>query len=380
MTTKVFTRNDIATVEPLWRELEKQFASVSITCRWDLVDSWIQLYGDVIEFWFVAGFVKDKVVGITLVTKETNRPLPLPVASYHIGTNGEPYSDAAQLKHGKILVKKGHEKAFYTAVIEAIQAFKWEEIVLDDFDASVADAISEVLHDGGLRADMERNTCRFMNLQRVRKNGGNILDTLSTDTRYSIRRSIKALGNDITVEWAENEEQALDILADLVKQYDEMWQKRGKRGMFASQRFSKFQHKIITKLFKTGSILLCRVTSKTYGTLGSIYMLVDNGIAYGYQMGLKDFSDIDIKTINKKRLRVGFTVHALCMQEALDRGLDGYNFGVGEYDYKNELTNDVSEVVSISVKRGFKPAVRDFLVNLYLKSDFGQKLKSLLNI
>ena len=387
MEISILTKHDLEAAEQIWLALEKELHPTSITCRWDLIETWLELYGDVVDYWFIVGSVEDEAAGIMLITKETHRSLPLPVAAYHMGTNGEPFSDAVQIKNGKILVKKGLEKEFYAGILEAITTFKWEEIVLDDFDAEVADGFVAAFRlssahgkPGAVKIAIERNECQFMNLAKIRKEGISVLDAFSNDTRYSIRRSIKALGNDISVEWAEDDVQAQDILDELITLYNQNWHKRGKRGMFASERFTRFQYGIIKELFDTGSLLLCRVKSKEYGTLGCIYMLVDDGVAYGYQIGLLDFTDIDLKTINKKRLRVGFIVHALCMQESLDRGIDAYNFGVGDYGYKHELTNEVSKVVSVSIKRGLKPSLRDSIVKLYLKSEVIQKIKAMIRL
>ena len=141
----LLTKNDVEAAGRIWCALEKEVHPTSVTCRWDFVSTWLELYGDVVEYWFAVGTVEDEVIGMTLITKETHRPLPLSVAAYHIGTNGEPFSDAVQVKHGKILVKKIYEREFYAGVLEAINTFKWEEIVLDDVDAGVADGFVGVL-------------------------------------------------------------------------------------------------------------------------------------------------------------------------------------------------------------------------------------------
>src|SRR4051794_24238527 len=93
----ILTKHDVEGAGQIWTALENEVNPTSITCRWDLIETWLELYADVVDYWFAVGSVNDDVVGITLVTKETHRLLPLPVAAYHLGTNGEPFSDAVQI-------------------------------------------------------------------------------------------------------------------------------------------------------------------------------------------------------------------------------------------------------------------------------------------
>lgn len=359
-------KEDISIIASLWQSLESQIVEPGLTSTWDWVKTWIDHYGDVVEYWFVIGMQDNKPYGVTIITKETHRKLPLPVSAYHIGTAGEPYKERVQMLNNRLLVKAEMKQEFIAAIIETIQSLKWEEIMFDEYNAADAVDILPFFEKQNIQTFVERQLCRQFDFTSIDKNA-DIVESLGCDTKYSLRRSLKVFNNEVVLETAETAEQALDILDELIILYQKTWQKRGRAGMFASQRFSNFHKTIIRKLFQQKKVLLFRVKNKTYGTLGCVYMLVDNGIAYGCQLGLNDFADITFETINKKRLRTGFIVHTTCMQECMRRGLHAYNFGLGDYPYKRELTNSECEMVTISVRQGIKPLMRDGLIELYAR-------------
>ncbi len=367
-------KEDVENVGKTWRKLEKQFKEVSITCKWDWVKTWLDIYGDQVDYWFFVGMVDGKAKGIIMVTRETHRPLPLPVKAFHIGTHGEPYSDRVRMVHNTVLVLNKYKEQFFSAFLDRFnELFTWEELVLDDFNSEGGALFEKLLTQRKYDLTVEHQHCRLFDLDIPRKSKTSIMENLGKETRHSIRRSMKALG-DLTVEWAETSDQAHNILDELIALYQRHWTARDKKGMFASERFTRFQKKIIAKTFHTGSVILFRVSSKQYGTIGCLYLIVDKGIGYGYQCAFNDFEGVEIAGINKKRLRPGFVVHELCIEECLQRGIIAYNFSVGEYPYKKELTNADSEIITIAARHSIKPLLRDNIMNLYLKMDDSKQL------
>ncbi len=359
----------------IWQKLENNLGVKNISNSVEWLKNWIAIYGDTVSYRFVVGVCQGQPVGITIITEEKMRPLPLPVRAFHIGTSGEPFSDALQMIRNTILVHEQYRKEFMKAITEAINVeSKWEEMVLHEYEEKTAEDFIDVVESENLKYSVRREACRFFDFTAINKTQDSFLSNFSRETRYTIRRSIRALESDISIEWAENTEQAFDILDELIELYNKKWQAHGKKGMFASSRFLAFQKEIIRSSFHKGSIILCRVKSSKYGTLGCLYMFVNNGMTVGYQIGLRDFSEIPLDTINKKRLRIGFIVHSKCMEECYKRGIRAYNFGAGEYAYKNELTNSVSYSVSISVQNSVKPKLREAIVSIYGSSLFQNTL------
>lgn len=107
-----YSGEQIETAENIWHKLERQTKNKNITNNWLWVTTWLHYFGNKVDYWFLAGFEKEKEVGIVLTTKEKYRKLPFPVASLHLGTNGEPFSDQVKMIHNKILVLKSYEEIF----------------------------------------------------------------------------------------------------------------------------------------------------------------------------------------------------------------------------------------------------------------------------
>jgi CelD/BcsL family acetyltransferase involved in cellulose biosynthesis len=201
----------------------------------------------------------------------------------------------------------------------------------------------------------------------------------SEHARYAIRRTIRGFSNKLLAEWAETEEQASDIFADLIRLHQARMQSKGKRGMFSSSRFTAFHKTLISRVFRQGTIILFRVTSPEYGTVGCLYLLVDNGEAFGYQSGFNMFENTLIPGVNTRRLKTGMVTHALCMEECLKRGIRAYNFSTGNDFYKTELSNSEKAMDWVSIRRGWKPGMRDLVIRTYLRADKSKLVRRLLS-
>lgn len=366
--TTIVEKKQIGNIEKLWKQLEQEIPNVGLSCKWEWVKAWINNYGDVVDYWFVIGYINESICGITLITKETHRPLPIPVKAYHIGTNGEPYQEMVRMVNNKILVKEEYKTYFLSSLIDAILGFfKWEEIVFDLYNEAEANILTEILSKKNIHLTTDVEPCWLFDLDEPRKYNTDVLTQYSHSTRYAIRKTLTALNNDITVEWAEQEDQALDILNELICLYEKKWQAKGTKGMFASKRFLSFQKEVIKKLLPAGNIVLFRVRNQKLGTIGCLYLFVDNGVAYGYQIGLDDFEDIQFPNINKKHFKPGFLLHYLCTEECLKRGLKAYNFSTGYYPYKKLLTNKENSVITLYIRRRIAPYMRENIMKFHYK-------------
>lgn len=383
-----FEKDQLYAVEKIWQQVELACAPVAVTNQWVWVKTWLDNFGTNMPYWFVAGVKDNTPCAVALITKEANRTLPLPVSAYHIGTYGESYKDWIHMVNNQLLAKPVVKKQFIAALIGLLQAEPgWEEISLDNF--CLPDALLFQLEAGkqqytrgyasylGCKVVMHEIACPTIDLAIVRQTTSDILSVLSYDLRYAIRRNIRALGPGLVCEWATTTKQAMAIFADLVTLHQQTWQRRGKRGMFASQRFTNFHKAIIRQLLPKEQVILFRVISPQYGTIGCLYLFVDNGVAYGYQCGFVDFTNRTIKGINAKRLKPGFVVHALCMQACLENGIAEYNFSVGERQYKQELATGSRMLATVSLRKSMKPYLRDVLLKTYAKVDYSKRMRFL---
>ncbi len=370
--------NTIEHIGLVWKTVEEQVAAPGLTSQWRWVETWLSCYKDTVDYWFLIALHADKPCAITLITKEKERKLPLPVQTYHIGTDGEAYKERIGMVNNTILASKKYKISFYKGLFEVLTSFfRWEEIVCSEFNKEESELLLPLLTNTKYTVHIEKHPTLYYDFRKYPNTP--VLENFSKDTRYKLRKSLKFF-NDLKVEWAENSAQALEIQNELIHFYNATWKKFGKRSMFDSDRFRLFQERIIKKLIQDQSVILFRVKSKKYGTLGCLSLFVDNGVGYGYQLGFNDFSNIHFGNINKKRLRIGYIVHALCMEECRKRRILAYNFSLGIYPYKKDLSNATSEVVTIALRRNMKPYIREVIVKIYNKLNEKKKTPRFLKI
>jgi CelD/BcsL family acetyltransferase involved in cellulose biosynthesis len=182
-----------------------------------------------------------------------------------------------------------------------------------------------------------------MDLRQPAVAGGDVLAALRSSVRWRIRRSLRALAP-VETEWAEDVDAALSIFGELVELHQARWTAAGDTGVFASRRFEAFHRDLIPRLMETRQVVLFRVRSAT-GTVGCVYGHLEDRRMLQYQSGFATFDD--------NRIKPGLTVHALCMQACMERGLHEYDLLAGGNRYKRELATSQRELVwgQVSARR-----------------------------
>lgn len=364
-------------VEEIWKEIEKHVENPPLVATWDVVSTWIDQFNDILSYWFVIGYDGEKPVGITIVSKEVTRWIPVPVNAYHLGTQGEPLKDWIHMVNNNVLVQAEYRDAFLTELGKSlINSFSWEAFLIEDADTSFANKLKSSLpKDINLRTVTEQ--CHYIDLEALRKEKKSAMDSFSKETRYQIRRSMKEFGN-LTIEDAKTIDEAQAIFTELQVLHQESLKKKGRRGSYSSHKFANFHNELIKKRFEKGSMMFFRVTSDRLGTLGCFYLMIDNGTAFGYSSGMNDFTDRELASINKKRLKPGFVMHALCLQACLDRGINEYNFSTGSEGYKHELAPQTKTLTTLKMQRSMKSKLREAIIESYLKAEEKQQFKAIL--
>ncbi len=370
----VVGKEELSLISSIWKIFECEFEDAGLTSIWAWIESWIESYGQLVEYKFLLGVdTDDNLIGITIVVKEILRKIPFSVNSYHVGTYGEPLKDSMQMTNSQILIKKGFERIFINAIIEIVMIdFAAEELVFDHLWTKHASIIKEIKVNPKFKVLIDESPMLYMDFDKIRQSKSKLSDHLGKSMSYQVRKTMRDF-NDLEVQWPENTSEALEILNELVAIYNQNMKKINRKGKFASDSYFEFQKKLIKKLFDHNKTLFIRVKSKKYGTLGCFYCLVDHGIAYATQLGIVDLDTVDIGTINKKRVYAGYTVHAMFMEECLKRGFKGYSYSTGLDPYKSYLTNAQEKEFNISIMSGIKPWIRYLIFKIITKLDKNKK-------
>jgi len=336
---QIMGKSDIKMALSLWRELESELNSSRLMCSADWTSIWLNCYSDLIDPHFVIGYHDGKMYGICLISESKQQHIgPVSVNTLHLGTAGEPHGQSVCVEYNEILCAPKYRNRFLRELQKCILAREnWDRLQLDGISSQSAPLNSEL---PGLRKTVCVRESRFFDLEHCRMQGGDILSLLGKSTRSNIRRRMKKLG-ELKIEWADSLEQGTEIFAELIELHQARWHKAGEPGAFASQRFAAFQMQLIEKLLPLQKVVLCRITADSR-TVGCLYLLVDGLRLLDYISGLASFDEIPGS---------GLISHYLCMNEALDRGYQAYDFLVGDKRHKENLGKSSNELQWISHER-----------------------------
>jgi CelD/BcsL family acetyltransferase involved in cellulose biosynthesis len=203
----------------------------------------------------------------------------------------------------------------------------WREIHVALATVSIADHAREA---GFVVSELARMPSWFVDLNAVRANGTPYLDSLSSNARQQIRRSLR-----LYQQWgalkataARSSDEALGFFDELKSLHQKTWTERGLPGSFASSYFERFHRTLIRRCIKRGSAEVVRVAAGDR-LVGQVYNFIRNGRVYAYQTGLS--------YENEPKLKPGLICHCMCIERHLDRNSQFYDFMGGEARYKASL-------------------------------------------
>ena len=157
------------------------------------------------------------------------------------------------------------------------------------------------------------------------------LDTLSSNTRAQIRRSMRLFGPDLRLTRASTPDAARDYFHDMVALHQEAWRRRGKAGAFADPETRTFHLALIARAWPKEEADLLRVTAGGRH-VGTLYMLMRNGVVHSYQSGFAEAASPQEKP--------GLVCHALAIARYAANGAKCYDLLGGADRYKLSLARD----------------------------------------
>jgi CelD/BcsL family acetyltransferase involved in cellulose biosynthesis len=184
-----------------------------------------------------------------------------------------------------------------------------------------------------------------VDLSSLRSSGRAFLDTVGAQTRSAVRRSLRlyqGLG-EVLISAAADLPQALQFL-DRLKHFHQLgWSARGQPGAFANPMFERFHQRLLAAAWPAGQVQLLRVTAGRE-EVGYLYNFVESGQMLAYQSGFHF-------ALTERNHHPGLVTHALAVQQALEAGLDGYDFLAGQARYKQQLSHQTYTTATFTLHR-----------------------------
>jgi CelD/BcsL family acetyltransferase involved in cellulose biosynthesis len=247
-----------------------------------------------------------------------------------LNATGDPLIDEIYIEYNGFLVNRTLEHIVVPSLYEyiATMLYQWEEFYFDGVSEHMNLQSNALIN---MKTQRRRESINYVDLDEVRKVGGNYISLLGPNTRYNIRRSIKEFNKvgPITLTVAENMDEALDYLSKLKELHQAYWQSKGKPGSFSNAFFERFHDNLIRTRFRYGDIQLIQANAGNF-SIGYLYNFLYRGTVYNYQTGFN-------YSICKSQFRPGFVAHSQAIELNANLGQNIYDFMAGESGYKKSL-------------------------------------------
>ena len=320
--------NDVAALRQEWLKLEGQ-ADNSFFLSWHWLGAWLKTYRPDVEV--LRAYSGDELVALALMvrTAETRFGI-LRSTVLRLHQTGKAEQDQIWIEYNGILTHPDHHHQVTGACLEFLtgSATAWDELMIGavgEDDATLMTVASRLR-----RNDLWNAPCFGVDLRTIRDSGEQYIATLSRNTRYQIRRSLRKyeMVGEVSVDVADSVEQTIRFFDAAGQLHKQRWGTLPGQSGFANKEFVRFHHELIATGWPSRSVEICRLLVNS-NPVAYFYNFIYRNRVYFYLSGIKFNRDQSIKP--------GLLGHALCIQRYLEQGRDFYDFMGGGERYKASL-------------------------------------------
>lgn len=310
---------------------------------WNWINNWLESYSPKVDVLTVR--FEGNLVGIALLCRsEFSQANRFNSKRLHINQTGDSRLDQIWTEYNGILSSIGHEASVRLLMLPYLVSnyASWDELHVGAVTEELARSMSE--SSGLSRIDMWQSPSYGVNLKRLKDNKLSYLDSLSRNTRYQIRRSIKLYGSDgpFALHFASSQEQAISYFNEIAPFHIAKWGTGEGQSGFTNPHFVKFHKNLISNTFHLGCIDLIKITSGER-VLGYLYNFIYRDCVYFYLSGLV--------TENDAKLKPGLSAHSQVIQHYLDNDFAFYDFMGGDDRYKSSLGEKHAQLYQIALQK-----------------------------
>ncbi|NOZ37528.1 MAG: hypothetical protein GXP11_05575, partial [Gammaproteobacteria bacterium] len=214
-------------LQELWLSIQLD-QNIPFFLTWSWISCWIKTYDP--ELVVVSAKQHNKTVAIGLFTCSVdNRHGFIKSRQYRLHQMGNPLLDQIWMEYNDFICVDVHRVAAVNACLLALQQSeeKWDEIILSMISTSRADDVQREIKDSRI---LLTNPCYSKNLDSIRGENSQYLATLSANTRYQVRRSIRLyeqLHGKIGYKFAQTTDEALALFHEAGKYHVLRWHDSG---------------------------------------------------------------------------------------------------------------------------------------------------------
>ncbi len=260
-----------------------------------------------------------------------------------LGESGIASFDTVFIEHNGPLVARGFAPSVLPRLLRAALAQRlapWplpggRRVVLSGVDDEV---LAAARASGLVTALKDTRLAPAVDLAGLRREEIGVLDRLSANARYQLRRSERrfSASGPLTIRRAADAAEGHRWLEALATLHQRTWQSRGQPGAFADTNFRRFHHALIDRGLPLRQVNLLEISAGAR-CLGYLLNFVYRGTVYAYQSGF-DYALAD------RHEKPGLTAHHQAIGMYLREGLERYDFLGGAERYKTSLADAASRL------------------------------------
>lgn len=328
--------DDIESLRSRWQELEES-ATPNPFLSWLWIGSWLGAREEWPETFEVSVWRKDRRVALAVacITNSVRARL-IRTNVLNLNEAGDDRVDAT-IEHNGFLCDEGLQEEVLSTFLDFVtrEFPRVDEVVISGIDSSLLERLRD--RPGWNWTPNWSSNCYFLDLKALRSSEAPLLDSLGRRRRYQVRRSIRAYESfgEISVERAENLDDAFAMYSELRDFHDAHWKSRGEDGAFGTEERRNFYSALITNGVQKGSVDLVRVSAGDK-PIGLLLNLKANGRVYYVQSGFN-------YALEPKR-QPGYVTLVLAIQRYASEGEDCFDMLAGHEDYKRELATEFYEL------------------------------------
>jgi CelD/BcsL family acetyltransferase involved in cellulose biosynthesis len=214
----------------------------------------------------------------------------------------------------------------------------WDEIIISMMPTERANQLS---FEGTVISKDLFTPSYSVDLLNLRSENKQYLDSLSTNTRYQIRKSIRLYEETygaLTLETAKNTVDALAFFHQAGELHVQRWKDSG----YHNAEFIHFHKNLIKDAFESGNIDLIKITAGNE-IVAILYYHIINQSVYFYLQGLRYESN--------HKFKPGLVAHSMATQHYLDHDKTKYDYMGGFSQYKKQLSSASVDMCTVTIQR-----------------------------
>ena len=284
------------------------------------LDSWAKMCPDT-HFYCV--YFQTRLVGGFALNQTTIRKYGVSQCQLFLHRKGQQVFDQVWIEENDVICMPEHRDLVWQALFDVFEQSKAEQLLvgmsyqlteLENSDYELTNELSSPSYAKSLCAAHTSLDILFQDFSR--------------NTRSQLKRAINKLAAEITINKAQNKQQAFDMLSWASTHHIKRWHDSG----FLNKQFIEFHKRLISTGIDSNQVALLQVNVGEQVAAVYYYFLQDKRV-YFY-LGAVNYDGFDDK------FKIGLVAHCYAMTHFARLGFEKYDFLAGEARYKASLSDE----------------------------------------